>query len=325
MGAMADQMKPAYLIHGTDTAKIDQARSRLRRRAEAEGGTPALESFEPPDGRGSPDADGLAAAIGSMSLMPGRRYLLADGIERWGKRQVATVVEAMESAPPETTVVLISRGKAPAGLAAAVEKVGGDLLGYDAPKAAQLVGHLVAGAEARGFELDPDAARMLIARLGDGLTRLSTELDRLAIWAGPGGRVEPEDLAEMVADATEVGGFALGDALVAGDRARTLGVAERLLAQGATAGSTVYPTATGVRRAHKALTLIESGVPAGQVERQLGLPPFLARRLVNSLSGVSVEDMRRAAIALSDLEVWTRGGAEYPDELALDLALLAAT
>ena len=35
--------------------------------------------------------------------------------------------------------------------------------------------------------------------------------------------------------------------------------------------------------------------------------------------------MRGATIAMADLEVWTRGGAEYPDELALDLALLAAT
>ncbi len=318
-------MKPAYLIHGTDTAKIDQARTRLRKRAESEGGAASLEVFEPLEGRGSPDADALAAAIGAMSLMPGRRYLLADRIEKWGKRQAATVVEAMLSAPPETTIVLISRGKAPGDIAATVKKVGGDSLGFEAPKANQLVAHLVNGAGTRGFELDPDGARLLIARLGDDLTRLSTELDRLAVWAGPGGRVEPEDIEEMITDATEVGGFALGDSLVAGDRARTLEVAERLLAQGVTAGSTVYPTATGVRRAHKALSLIESGVPANQVERQLGLPPFLARRLVNSLSSASVEDMRRAAIALADLEVWTRGGADYPDELALDLALLAAT
>lgn len=318
-------MKPAYLIHGTDTAKIDEARSRLRRRAEAEGGTAALETFEPPDGRGSPDAEALAAAIGAMSLMPGRRYLLADGIEKWGKRQAATVVEAMEAAPDGTTVVLIARGKVPAGIAATVKAVGGDSLSFEAPKANQLVAHLVNGASSRGFELDPEAARMLVSRLGDGLTRLSTELDRLALWAGPGGRVDPEDLAEMVADSTEVGGFALGDALVTGDRTHVLELAEQLLAQGATAGSTVYPASASVRRAHKALSLMESGLPANQVERQLGLPPFLARRLVNSLSRTSVEEMRRAAIALADLEVWTRGGTEYPDDLALDLALLAAT
>jgi hypothetical protein len=37
-----------------------------------------------------------------------------------------------------------------------------------------------------------------------------------------------------------------------------------------------------------------------------------------------VDDLREATIALADLEVWCRGGAEYGDELALTLALRRA-
>jgi len=66
-------------------------------------------------------------------------------------------------------------------------------------------------------------------------------------------------------------------------------------------------------------------MPPGQIEKQLGMPPFLARRLIASLGNASLETLKDATVAISDLEVWTRGGAEYPDELALDLALLAAT
>ncbi|MBK5110270.1 MAG: DNA polymerase III subunit delta [Thermoleophilia bacterium] len=322
---MADQMKPAYLIHGSDVAKVDQARARLRRRAEEEGGAASLEVFEPLENRGSPDADALVSAIGAMSLIPDRRYLLADGIEKWGKRQVERVIEALLSAPPETTVVLIARGKVPAGIAKAVGKAGGDVREYDAPTGAELPHHLVSGATARGFELDSDAARFLISYLGDGLTRLSHELDRLAIWAEPGGRVEVDDLEEMVVDATETDRFALGDALVAGNRVRSLAMAERLLAEGTTAGSTVYPAAASVRRAHKALAMMEAGLPPNQIESRLGVPPFIAKRLIDSLSGSRSEDMRRTSIALADLEVWTRGGSSYPDELALDLALIEAT
>lgn len=318
-------VKPAYLIHGTDTAKIDQARSRLRQRAETESGAGGLEIFEPADGKGSPDADGLAAAIGSLSLIPGRRYLLADRIEKWGKNQAATVTEALLASPDETTVVLIARGKVPGAIAGAVKKVGGEALSYDAPEGARLPVHLIDAAEARGFELSPEAARFMISRMGESLTRLGAELDRLALWAGPDGSVDVEDLEEMVADTTETSNFALGDALVGGDRSDVLAVAERLLAQGSTAGSTVYTTSTSLRRAHKALVRLENGDDPSRVERELGMPPFLARRLINSLSGTTVEEARNATIAMADLEVWTRGGAEYPDELALDLALLAAT
>lgn len=318
-------MKPAYLIHGSDSAKIDQARTRLRLRAEKESGAGGLEIFEPADGKGSPDADALAAAIGSLSLMPGRRYLLADRIEKWGKNQAATVVEALLAAPDETTVVLIARGKVPAGIADAVKKVGGDNLNYEAPEAGRLPVHLIENAARLGFELTPEAARFMISRMGDSLPRLGAELDRLALWAGAGGTVDIEDLEEMVADTSEMSNFALGDELVAGQRSDVIAVAERLLAQGVSPGSTVYATTTSLRRAHKALVKLENGADPSALERQLGMPPFLARRLINSLSGTTVEEVRTATIAMADLELWSRGGAEYPEDLALDLALLAAT
>ena len=46
------EMRALYLIAGTDSAKIDATRARLRARAEGEGGAAALEVFEPSEGRG---------------------------------------------------------------------------------------------------------------------------------------------------------------------------------------------------------------------------------------------------------------------------------
>jgi DNA polymerase III delta subunit len=318
-------MKRAYLIHGTDEAKIDHARGRLRKRAEAEGGTASLQVFDPVENRGSPDADGLVDAIASMSLMPGRRYLLADHIEKWGKRQAERVCEALAAAPPEVTVVLIARGKVPAGIAEAVSGVEGATLAFEAPSKARLPGHLVSAAATRGFELSPDAAALLVSHLGDSLSRLDNELDRLALWAGQGGTVELEDLEQMVSDNSEVRSFALGDAVVEGDRRAALKTAGRLVGQGASVAGMVYPTATAVRRAHLALSLLEAGVPPNQVERRLKAPPFVARQVIAAARSTSLDQLRDAAVALADLELWTRGGAEYPDELALDLALIAAT
>jgi hypothetical protein len=52
--------------------------------------------------------------------------------------------------------------------------------------------------------------------------------------------------------------------------------------------------------------------------------PYAAKQLVRRLGEASVDDLREATIALADLEVWCRGGAEYGDELALTLALRRA-
>lgn len=322
---MADAIKPAYLIAGTDAAKVDLARSRLRDRALTEGGDAAIEVFEPAEGRGSPDAEGLVLALGAMSLVPGRRYLLADGIEKWGKRQAEQVEGAISRIDDSTCLVLISRGKVPAGIGKAVEAIGGEVRSYDAPTGKSLPPHLVKEASRRGFELDPEAARFLVAHLGESPTRLGNELDRLALWAGEGGRVEVDDLEEMVADLTETSIFALGDALVAGDRRRALLTSSNLLAQGKAPASLVYPTAAAVRRAHRAVSMIEAGQPPKAVEQAIDLPPFLVRKLIEAVRGASPDALRSASIALADLELWTRGGAGYPDELALEMALVAAT
>lgn len=330
---MADEMKPAYLFHGTDTARIDETRSRLRRRAESGGSVASLEVFEAVDGRGTPDADQLADSISTMSLIPTRRFLLADGIQKWGSRQQKVVTEALISAPGLTTVVLISRGKVPGSLEDVVKKVGGETKKFDAPPLEKIPSRLVEMALAKRFDLEIDAARLLTARWTVGsepedapsMARLENELNRLALWAGPDGRVGVDDIEEMVADDSGLSKFALGEAIVEGDRVRVLRTAHKLTAQGETIGGLVYLTASTLRQAERAMSLMEAGVPPNQITRQLRMRPDHARKLVGMLRSTSLETLKDATVAISDLEVWTRGGAEYPDELALDLALMAAT
>jgi DNA polymerase III delta subunit len=239
-----EELAPAYLIAGTDTAKIDAALARLRSRAEGEGGPGALQVFAPAGG-GAPDAEALVAAIPAMSLTAGRRYLLADGVEGWTGKQATPVIDALGSLPPDLTVVLAAREKpprvrAPKGMSAAVEDAGGKVLSYATPKARALPGWLTKEAARRGLELDSDAARLLVDRMGESTVRLSVELDRLATWAGDDGRVELEDLEAMVADTSEEASWALADSLVDRDAAAALGAAERLAGQGEALTPLIY-------------------------------------------------------------------------------------
>jgi DNA polymerase-3 subunit delta len=226
------EMKPAYLIAGTDEAKIARARGRLRERAEREGGPGALELFEAGDGRRSPDVDALISSLAAISLIASRRYLLVDGVDGWGKADAERAIEALAQIPPDTTIALVAHGKAPAGLAKVVEGAGGEVLAFDAPREREIPKQLVAEARELGFELEPAAARLLVERLGPRPMRLRTELERLALWSGEGGRVGMEDLEAMVADTSEEAIWTLADAVVAGDEAETMRVAELLVAQG---------------------------------------------------------------------------------------------
>ena len=321
------ELAPAYLLAGDDQAKLDAALAALRARAEREGGPGALESF---GGDGAPDADALIAAIPALSLTATRRYLLADGVERWTTAQAKEVIAALGSLPPDLTVVLIAREapprvRSPKGIAEAVEAAGGAVRRYEAPRARDLPGRLVAEARRRGFELDADAARLLVERLGESTTRLHTELDRLALWAGEGGTVGADDLEAMVADTSEEVVWALSDALVDRDRAAAVGAAARLTAQGESVTPLIYQAAKRLREARTALAGLEAGRPAKGLEASLPMHPYAAKMLLRRVGNTSQGALRAATCAVADLEWWTRGGSDYPDDVALALAVLRAS
>lgn len=314
-------MKPLYLIAGTDAAKIDQTRGRLRARAEREGGTAALEVFEPGEGRGMPDHEALLNAIPAMSLMDSRRYLLADGVEKWRDKQLEAVAAAVGGLPPDLTLVLIARAKAPAKLLKAVKAAGGEVHEFEAPKAREMPGVLVSEAKGLGFRLEPAAARMLVDRMGANPVRLRNELERLALWAGEGGGVGVGDLEEMISDTSEAAVWSLSDALLESDAATALRIGEQLISQGENVTGLIYGLASRLRQACTAAAQLEEGVPPAQVESSLKMHPYAAKQLVRRLRDASLDDLRLATETLAELELWTRGEAEYGDELAFTLSL----
>ena len=318
------ELLPLYLIAGTDLAKIDATRARLRARAEGEGGAAALEVFEGGAGGGAPDHEALIAAIPAMSLTQSRRYLLVDNVDRWRDRQLAAVAEAIDDLPPELSIVLIARAKAPAKLSRAVKKAGGEVHEFEAPSARQMPGALVSEAKRLGYRLDPAAARMLVDRMGANSLRLQQELERLALWAGEGGEVAAADLDAMVADTSERAVWSLSDALVEQAPAKALRIAERLTWQGENVTGLVYGLASRLRKACAAAEQLEDGVPPKQVESGLGMHPYAAKQLVGRVRDTDLATLRRATTAVADLEVWCRGGSDYGEELALTLAISRA-
>jgi DNA polymerase-3 subunit delta len=318
------EMMPLYLIAGSDGAKIDATRARLRARAEREGGSAALEVFEPGEGKGMPDHEALLTAIPAMSLMGTRRYLLADGVERWRDKQLEPVLAALGELPPDLTLVLICRDKAPAKLAKTVKAAAGEIHEFEAPKAREMPRVLVGEAQALGFRLDPAAARMLVERMGANPLRLRNELERLALWAGQGGEVSAADLQGMVSDTSEAAVWSLSDALIEGNAAGALRIGERLIGQGENVTGLIYGLASRLRGACAAAAQLEEGIAPKQVESSLKMHPYAAKQLVGRLRDADLGNLRMATETLADLELWCRGGADYGDELALTLALKKA-
>jgi DNA polymerase III subunit delta len=317
------ELKPAYLIAGTDEAKIDAALARLRARAEGDGGPGALEEFTSADG-GAPDTVALVGSIPALSLTASHRYLLADHVERLPAAQAGKVAASLASLGPDTTVVLVARGKAPAKLGPAVKKAGGEVLAYDAPRERDLPQRLVADAAERGFTLELAAARLLVERMGTSTVRLANELDRLELWAGRDGEVTLADLESMVADTSEAAAWALSDSLIERRPADAALASERLVAQGESVSGLVYALARRLRQAQRALASLEAGRSPKEVTSSLDMHPYAAKMLLQRLRGSSLEEVRDGIATVAELEIWCRGGSDYDERVALTLAVRRA-
>ena len=324
---MAD-FKPAYLIHGEDEAKIDDWRRRVHRRAQGEAADASFEVLRDEQ----LTAEATVAALGALTLDAGRRYVLADGVERWKEADVKQVAAALADIPPGTVLVLLSVGKAPAALVKAVEKAGGEVHAGEAPKPAQYSRWAVERARELGVSLNPEAARVLIDQAArDERTNkirqhtLVRELEKLALFVGEGSTIDLEAVDAVTTSAAEARVYQLADAIIDGDPERAVRIAEDLRDHGDDIMHILFAMLRQLRDCHRAWALLAAGTPAKEIQADLRKSPWAAKQTIAQAKRADPERVERAIDLLADLDWQVRGGGDLDVESALTLMVTAAS
>ncbi len=301
--------KAAYLIHGDDHGRIAERRANLRAMAERESGAGGVELLE----GDACTAEAVTGALSTMTFALGRRFVIADGVERWKDADAEAVATALKGLDPDSLTVAFfareeGRHKVPVALIKAVERAGGQIAEEGTVKPGMLPRWLQARAGELGVELDTQAAKALVAHVGDRQQRLLRELEKLALEHGAGAHIGIEEVEQSSASSAERKLWSLADALVAGDEKAATRALLELRAQGERVTGLLWQM---VRRLRDALTIAEAlaaGKPAAQVKKSLRMPSFAADRLISDVQKRDVEAFRRALELMADLELETRGG-----------------
>ncbi len=306
MSVPKGNFKPAYLIHGDDHGRIAERRARLRELAEQDSGAGGLELFE--GDQATPEA--VAAALSAMTFALGRRFIVVDGVERWKDPELEPLEAALQAIPPDTTVAFFAREsdkvKAPARLHEAVRDAGGDISAEQMLRSWELPKWVIGSARQHGLELDSEAARALVAHVGERQQRLLRELEKLALALGAGATVGVEEIDELTASSAERRVWTLADALVAGDEAAATRMFVSLRAQGDSVAGLIYAIARRLRDALKVAHALERGEPASQIKRGLRMPSRAADQLIADAGHAGAEKLARAIEELADLEFVSR-------------------
>ena len=315
---------PAYLIHGDDHGRIAERRASLRAMAESAAGTAGVEVYEAE--QCTPEA--VAGALSAMTFAMGRRFVIADGVERWKESDVDPVAAALASADPETVTVAFfareeGRYKAPAKLRDAVTRAGGKVAAEMNVKGKELPNWVVGQAKDAGIRMDRNAARALIAQVGDRQQRLTRELEKLALEHGRGATISADEVEESCATSAERKVWTLADALVDGDRKTALATLLELREQGERITGLTYRMAGKLREAAMVADALAAGQSKAQAKKLLRGAPWAADRTIAAIERRDAETLRRAVAAIADLEVLSRGGELSEDTEAVRAVLIA--
>ncbi|HET9074271.1 MAG TPA: hypothetical protein VFN48_06800 [Solirubrobacteraceae bacterium] len=312
---MAPSFKPAYLIHGDDHGRVGERRARLRALAEGASGAGGLELFE----GDSAAPDTVAAALNAMTIALGRRFLIVDGVERWKDKELDALVGALVDPPAETTVAFFAREdgrvKAPKRLHEAVRAAGGDIAAEETVKPWDLPKWVSARGRELGLDLSADAARALVAHVGDRQQRLLRELEKIELTLrGPGQdprtplEVDAETVLEISAPSSQRKVWTFADGLLAGDPARAAALFGELRAQGDRVGAMLFSVAGRLRDAHRVAAALEAGSTPAEAKRGLRMPPRAQDVLLADARRMGAERLARLVVAMAELEATTHGG-----------------
>jgi DNA polymerase III subunit delta len=315
---MAEELKPAYLLAGSDRPKVDRALHRLRGRFAPD----AVELHNAADASG----EDVVAAANALGLFAGDgRLLVVDGVEAWKADDAKAIAAYLKAPMPATTLALVAGElKKDSPLAKAVAPTG-ELLIWEVVKKG-LQGWVAEQFKLHGAHADAEAGRALLELVGDNLYELATEIDKLATWAA-GEPVTAEAVAELVAARAEASNFALTDAWGARDAAGVLRAAEHLLERTPDPRSRTIPRIAAnltshVGRVRTYQALEAEGLTSKDAAARMKQHPFYVQKLYAQARNFTPDELRDATVRLAELDHALKGGSRLTGELELERALV---
>lgn len=314
----ATELKPVYLLTGTDRPKVGRALQRLRTRV----GEDAVEHLDVPPATG----DDAVAACNSLGFFAAEARLVIVGpVDKWKAADVKAVAAYLESPAPATVLALVAAElKADSPLGKAVAKTG-QVLAYSVPKR-NLQGWVAEQFTAAGARAERDACAALVQLVGEDLHGLASEVEKLATWAG-GEPIGEREVEALVAPTAELPTYALTDAWGRRDVAAALDASETIFEREAKPRRDTAPrlaAALGghVARVRRCQALAAERVRPRDAAATLKLHPFYAEKLFGQASNFAEDELRDALVRLAELDLALKGGSRLAPDLELQRALV---
>ncbi|MHB8060262.1 MAG: DNA polymerase III subunit delta [Gaiellaceae bacterium] len=315
------ELKPAYLIYGTNRPLVEKAVKRMRDRFPPE----AVERLQAGETSGE---EAVAACNAGGLFASGGRTVIVQGVERWKAADAKAVAHYLEDPAPDTILTLVADQLRRDSVLVKAVGGSGQILAYDVTKR-ELPDWVRAQLRERSVDISLHTARDLIELVGERMGELACEIDKLATWAD-GEKIGEKDLEMLVCPRGEVAPFGLTDAWGRRDAGAALAAYELLLERSSEARPAVLAKLAGMLAAHIGRVsachrFAQQGLGAREAATRLGKHPYVIEKAFEQARNFSEIELRRATVRLAALDLALKGGSRLPAELEFERALIDLT
>jgi DNA polymerase-3 subunit delta len=316
-------VRPIYAIHGGDHYLMRESLAGVTRAVFPEGDSEAATTrFAGPQAA-------LADVLDELFTLPffSRRRLVsveeADTFISKYRKDLESYLEKPSSSG--FLVLQVKQWTATTRLAKLVEKVG---LAIDCSvlpekQAARVTSWLISYAQSRcDAQLEPAAANLLVELVGLEIGILTSEVEKLAVYAGESKRIERGDVARMVgAGRVETVWKAL-DAATTGQARAALELLDNLLAAGEAPVMLLAAMSANLLKVHHAGRLRGARLPVDEACRIAGIPTFAVEKTGKQHTHLGPRRVDRLPATLLRADLDLKGGSSAEPRVVLERLLV---
>jgi DNA polymerase-3 subunit delta len=313
---VTDDLQPLYLVGGTDRPKVGRALTRLRAHFDDE----AVELLSAESRTG----EEAAAACNALGLFGGGRLVIVEGIERWKKADAEAIQRYAGDPAAGAVLTLVAREPLKDSLLTPIVAKVGKVLAYEVPKPRDPSVWVRSEFTRLGVETEDDAARRLVEIVGDDVSLLAAEVEKLASWSA-GEPVSVTAVEELAVPAHATAAWALTDAWGGRDLARVLAACERDLERDEDAFVIAMRLAGQVELVRSAQALAGEGLGVREIAKRVRRHEFRVRKALAHAENYASDELDAAVVRLAALDAALKGASRLTGELELERALVDLT
>lgn len=267
----------------------------------------------------------LRGACDAMPFLAPKRLIIVDGFfsSKPPAAVVNTILAYLPAMPDSARLVFLEPKKLSARskvIKLATSEKKGYVKDFSRPSGHLLQRWIRSQVQAQSGRIHPQAVQMLAVNVGNNLTALEQEIEKLTIYRN-GAEIRAEDVALLSPYAAEVNIFALVDALGERDGRRAGGLLHQKLAD----GNDPFRIFAMFIRQFRLLLQMKAGIDEGshppQIAKAMNIRPFVATKLQKQAARFSLKQLIQIYRRLLKIDVAVKTGK---GDLVTELNLLIA-